>query len=272
MISCADSGRSGPAILHRIPVTLALLLTTSLASADFESAAEAYRDKDYVSAYRQFLPLANAGDARAQTVLALMYKYGESVPEDPAKAFEWYMKAAESGYAPALFSVGEMYAEGLGVEQDEEAAIQWLTRAAEAGFQRANDLLSSLGASRVVDGKQVDESVPWSQRWNFRLPNQIRNQPVARDDSAPVTDASTYFHVQLGAMGTRAGANRLWEWLTAQDPGLFEDIEPIIRLSENSERRVYRVQAGPFDGFQAARSFCEKLQRRIETDCLPLRQ
>lgn len=253
--------------LHKILILLVLLATSRSVAADFESAANAYRNKDYTSAYAQFITLAESGDPRAQTVIGLMYKYGESVEPDLETAFSWYFKAATQGYAPAQFSVGEMYANGRGVAADRDTAIEWLTLAAKAGFTRANESLTRLSAHPVADGKQVDPDIPWSKTWNFRLPNSIRYN----SESPALPDTS--YRVQLGAMGTQAGANRLWEWLTGQAPGLFDGLAPIVKLVEPGRQRVYRVQTGPFDNLARAREFCENLKQHIhEAQCLPLKQ
>ena len=45
--------------------------------------------------------MANAGDADAQTELALMYANGEGVPQDYGQAVAWTRKALEQGYAVA---------------------------------------------------------------------------------------------------------------------------------------------------------------------------
>ncbi len=248
---------------------LTVLLTLALSSlvwADFDAAADAYRRKDYVTAFEEFIALARAGDARAQTVIAMMYKYGESTAADPAEAFYWYQQAANAGYAPAMFNVGDMYRQGLGIEQDTAQAIDWLTRAAEAGFERANDSLARLNAEPVSSDHRRDPAIPWSQSWNFRLPNDIR---FAAPDTA--TERQARYRVQLGAMGTRAAADRLWQWLSQNQPRLFADLEPIVLLTQRGERSIYRVQAGPFTGFESAQRFCENLSTvEPRADCLPL--
>ena len=244
-----------------------LLATSQLAQADFESAANAYRNRDYSLAYAQFLSLAQAGDPRAQTVIAMMHKYGESVALDPEQAFNWYLQAAELGYAPAQFSVGEMYAAGTGVAEDKAAAVQWLRKAAEAGHERANRQLERLNAETVRNAPKSDPSIPWSKAWDLRLPNHIRY------DIAPAAiEPETSWRVQLGAMATQAAANRLWVLLEAEYPDMFADVSPAIRLAEGSERRVYRIQAGPFEDFAGAREFCRELERRrVRTGCLPVK-
>ena len=54
-------------------------------------------------------PLADQGDALAQTKLGLMYELGRGVLQDYAQAVVWYRKAAAQGDALAQSSLGEMY-------------------------------------------------------------------------------------------------------------------------------------------------------------------
>ncbi len=237
--------------------------------ADFNTAAEAYRNKDYAKAFEGFGKLAETGDPRAQTVIAMMYKYGESVEANPDTAFEWYLRAAAIGYAPAQFNVGVMYADGFGVATDRTAAIAWLRKAAEAGFERANYKLEAMDAEQVLARKPVDADIPWSQSWNFRLPNEVRyNAPAGQLPGDPHV-----YRVQVGAMSTEAGALRLWRALAARHPGLFGDRQPLIRQSAHAGTPVYRVQVGSFDTYAAARDFCDRLQsNEASAGCMPLQQ
>ena len=233
--------------------------------ADFENAAEAYRRNDFVTAFEAFKPLAEHDDARAQTVLALMYKYGEGVDKDLATALAWYLRAAELNYAPAQFHAGVMLADGLGTEPDEERAALWLARAAESGFERANDKLAELDMTQVTSSRHVDKFVPWSQNWNLQLPNEIR---FAAD--APVMSAQPGFRVQLGAMSSRENARRLQGSLQEAQPELFDGIRFGV-IDPVGERAIFRLQAGPFASIEAARFFCDQvLRREITTGCLPL--
>ncbi len=44
---------------------------------------------------------ADAGDANAQTSLAIAYFNGEGVPQDYVEAVSWYRQAADQGHADA---------------------------------------------------------------------------------------------------------------------------------------------------------------------------
>ena len=239
--------------------------------ADFDSAANAYRAKDYLRALEEFKPLAEQGDPRAQTVLALMHKYGEGTRQDLDSSFAWYRKAAELGYAPAQYHTGVMLADGVGVETDIEQAIEWLTRSAESGFSRANDKLEELHASRVISTAPVDEFVPWSQSWDFNLPNELRFRPDDDSTFSPVASIPNY-RVQLGAMSSKLSAERLWIQLTSNNPALFEGLSLLVKESIRSDRTIYRVQTGPFDTLGQARSFCTNLTNSSEKviGCLAL--
>jgi len=77
--------------------------------------------------------LAEQGDARAQSVLGVLYAYGEGVPQDLAEAAKWYRKAADQGNAKAQYHLGLMYAKGRSVPQDLVQALMWLDLAAAQG-------------------------------------------------------------------------------------------------------------------------------------------
>ena len=248
-----------------------LVFLASALHADFDSAANAYRTKDYLGALQEFKPLAERGDPRAQTVLALMYKYGEGTRQDLDNSFAWYRKAAELGYAPAQYHTGVMLADGVGIETDVEQAIAWLTRSAESGFSRANDKLEELHASRVIATAPVDEYVPWSQSWDFNLPNELRFRPDDDSTVPPVASIPNY-RVQLGTMSSKLAAEQLWTLLTKNNPALFKGLSLLVKESIRPDHTLYRVQTGPFDTLGRARSFCTNLTNSSEKviGCLAL--
>ncbi|MEE8150616.1 MAG: tetratricopeptide repeat protein [Nitrosomonadaceae bacterium] len=104
------------------------------AQADYESATAAYGAGDYEIALEIFLPLAEAGDAEAQTNLGIMYRNGFGVQQDYAEAIKWFHQAAEQGFADAQRHLARMYFRGVGVSQNYTEAFQWYQRAAEQGY------------------------------------------------------------------------------------------------------------------------------------------
>ena len=252
----------------RAVLTLVLWTMIGTAGADFNSAAEIYRENNYLGAMKEFEPLAEQGDARAQTVLALMYKYGEGVSRDLSLSYYWYRRAAELNYAPAQYHTGRMLAEGIGVEANLEKAVQWLTKSAEGGYYLANDKLEELNAASVSIDAPIDQYIPWSKHWDFSLPNDIRF-PIPQLTEAP---AKKSFRVQLGAMSSKDSAILLWAFLTKIKPSSFNGFSLFIEESPRSEVTYYRVQTGPFESFQLATIFCQKLIDDQIRDCLPLKR
>ena len=107
----------------------------------------AYKAGHYQRAIDLWLPLAEAGDARAQEFVGILYEEGHGVPKDVAKAIEWYERAAESGDMAAQFNLGRIYMNGEIVERDLERARDLLQRAADQGDSDAEALLAALPAS-----------------------------------------------------------------------------------------------------------------------------
>ena len=67
------------------------------ASAGYPEGLAAYTDGDFAKAMKQLTPLAEDGDALAQTYVGLMYERGEGVDQDLSAALKWLLRAAQSG-------------------------------------------------------------------------------------------------------------------------------------------------------------------------------
>ena len=107
--------------------------TTPQTAATSDAAFGAYQRGYYLSALRIAEPLANLGDAAAQTLLGEIYLRGLGVRQDDAEAARWYKVAADSGIPQAQFRYAMMLIDGEGVEQDTDAARELMRQAADAG-------------------------------------------------------------------------------------------------------------------------------------------
>ena len=103
-----------------------ILLSATILHADTASGMEAFRNKDYARAYREWKAAAEAGQAAAQFDLGLLYAQGLGVRRDLGEAEKWYRKAAEQGNTEAEFALGQMYSRGWGVPRDTTDALRWL--------------------------------------------------------------------------------------------------------------------------------------------------
>jgi uncharacterized protein len=93
---------------------------------DLRAGVAAYNRQAYVPAASIFLPLAEYGNARAQTYLGFMYAHGWGVPQNYEIAARWYESAARQGEAVAQYMLGLIYDKGQGVPQDYVTAYVWL--------------------------------------------------------------------------------------------------------------------------------------------------
>ena len=141
--------------------TFIIALAAPVTAQDFERGREAYERGDYVSALREFLPLAEQGVAEAQYHLAVMYEFGRGLPLDYAEAVKWHRKAADQGYAMAQNDLGVLYAKGQGVPQDDVKAAKWYEKAAAQGIIRA---LNNLGLAYVMG-----QGVPQNDAMGLKL-------------------------------------------------------------------------------------------------------
>jgi hypothetical protein len=126
--------------LRRIAVcTSTMLIWASLsAAADLKSAKHAYERKDYAVALKEFMPIAEQGNAEAQLYLGKMFMLGQGILKDPDQAVKWFKASAEQGNADAQFFLGSYY---LLPHLNVAEGVKWLRLSAEQGQQDAQLLL-----------------------------------------------------------------------------------------------------------------------------------
>ena len=107
-------------------------------AADEERFARARRldqEGDDAAAFREWLPLAEAGDAEAQYEIALLYWLGHGVTEDREKAESYLLQSARQGYGRAQGYLAE-FRNPFGASEDETVqrdSALWAMRAAANG-------------------------------------------------------------------------------------------------------------------------------------------
>ncbi len=123
--------------MKRILVALLLLTLAAPAWAGWDEGVAAYERGDYATAFRELKPLAEQGDAQAQSVLGFIIR-SRGVPQDYAEAVRWLRRAADLGLAEAQYGLGVMYYKGQGVPQDYVQAHMWFNLAG-AGLPPGED-------------------------------------------------------------------------------------------------------------------------------------
>ena len=153
--------------MKNLTATLCLAVALLLGSAgvswsqDFQKGVAAAHSGDFATALREWTPLAEQGEADAQTILGVMYEEGKGVPQDYKTAVKWYKLAAEQGDADAQTQMGFMYNKGKGVPQNDKTAVKWWTLAAEQGNALAQ---GNLGAGYAF-GRGVLKDYVYAHMW-----------------------------------------------------------------------------------------------------------
>lgn len=134
-----------------LPLLLLCLILAAKAgfAADYAAGLDAFSTGDYETAFHEWSPLAEQGDANSQFGLGSLYANGWGVPLDDAKALAWYESAANQGHAEAQYSLGVMYQNGWGVEQSDAASLKWVQMAADGGFPAAHRTLGDMYANGI---------------------------------------------------------------------------------------------------------------------------
>ena len=118
---------------------LALVLAAPAHAQSFRQGVSALQRQDYVKASRIFIPLAERGNAPAQSYLGFLFETGRGVPQNYTEAAMWYRRAAEQGDSRAQYSLGLLYDRGHGVPQDIVEASKWLNLSTAASPPRVRE-------------------------------------------------------------------------------------------------------------------------------------
>ena len=95
------------ACLQFLLILVLLLGTQATVKADqLDEGTAAYKAGNYQKAFKLLKPLAEQGNAFAQTRIGNMYNNGHGVSEDNKEAEKWYRKAAEQGDVGAQTNLG----------------------------------------------------------------------------------------------------------------------------------------------------------------------
>jgi TPR repeat protein len=88
-------------IVGGLIVAAQILGSAGAVAGPWEDGMASYNRGDYLPAIRLFRPLAEQGNAKAQSVLGVMYHRGEGVARSSVRAFIWLSRAAARGDARA---------------------------------------------------------------------------------------------------------------------------------------------------------------------------
>jgi len=151
-----------------------LLGVIGLAEAGMDEADEAYKRGEYALAYREFLHLAEDGDAFSQFRIGSMHMQGFGVQQNDTEAVKWFGLAAEQGQVNAQFNLGTFFEDGIGVSKNDAMAAKWYLRAAKQG-----DLYSQTNLAILYsEGRGVSQDDAIAVTWLYKAASN--NHPNAQ--------------------------------------------------------------------------------------------
>lgn len=138
------------------------------APAQLQRGLVAYNSGDFVTAFAEWRPLAEQGNATAQNNLGFMYQNAKGVSQDDALAMGWYRKAADQGDATAQNNLGFMYQNGKGVPQNDVEAVGWYRKAVDQGNAAAQNNLGWM----YHNGKGLPQDDEQAKYWLGKAADQ----------------------------------------------------------------------------------------------------
>lgn len=136
-----------------------------------DNARAAFDERDYANALELLLPLAEDGNAEAQTLIGVMYRTGLLGMPDHDEAALWFESAAQQGHADAYFNLGLMYFQHELLPPDgsatryafSDAAFGSFRQAAELGHAEAQLYLGHMYAEGLSVARDPIEAYKWYQ-------------------------------------------------------------------------------------------------------------
>ena len=150
-----------------------LLLSSTVALADYEDGVEAAFSGDYDTAFKEFTIAAEEGLSLAQYNLGILYFTGQGVDQDFDEAFEWTKRAAEQGHLNAQFNLGSLYLDGQGTQVSVLEGVNWFTQAAKNGHANSAYTLAKMHQ----EGDFVDSDLVLAHAWAAQ--SEINEHPEA---------------------------------------------------------------------------------------------
>jgi TPR repeat protein len=126
--------------MNRLFVTLIFFLSPvapTLAS-ELDLAMAAFDARRFDVAVALLSPLADAGEAKAQVVLAEIHAHGLGRPKDGQAALAWILRAANQGDMTAQAITAGYYLQGIGTKPDHAQGLHWFSLAAAQGHSAAS--------------------------------------------------------------------------------------------------------------------------------------
>jgi len=142
---------------------------------DYHTARRAYEVGKFTEALAILERLADAGDARAQYEVALMYLQGIGTKVDPLRGGQWMLTAANNGNVTAMVEIGGRFENGVNAEKNLILAFTWYRRAALTG-----DGIGCYKLAMLYEvGSGVPQDLPRAYAW-YRMAGSTAGKIAAQ--------------------------------------------------------------------------------------------
>lgn len=192
---------------------LATLTALPLKAQTFSEAIREYKAKNYVQAARLMENLAQAGDARAQGQLGLMYIRGHGVTKDLSKARRLTLQSAEQGNKQAISVLAIMFLQGQGGPKNYRVAFEL--------------------AQKCEERPQCKETLAQLHFAGWGVPKDLKK---ALEYTISVAEAS-----QLGNDARGKAFFRLSLYYRRGWGGVTKDLEQALNLLERAKSKGHRM-------------------------------
>jgi len=118
----------------------------------------------YAETLRWYHVQAEAGDPKAQFLLAIKYETGTDVAQDMDKARELYIRAARQGHADAQFKAGTFAQADAARDGQLKVAEDWYRASALQGHAPAQYNLAVMLTNNAREADQFLEATSWAIR------------------------------------------------------------------------------------------------------------
>jgi hypothetical protein len=136
------------------------------AKAGLDEGLAALQAGEFLKALEELLPLADAGNARAQAEVGMIYHYGLTSAKNFSKADNYYRRAAQQEYPDGMIGLAVMNALGQGVAVNMTEAYKWLLLARDRlpeGRDRSR-VIGALNSFKESMSQGEIETAEWRAR------------------------------------------------------------------------------------------------------------
>jgi len=139
-------------------------VATVLMPGDFDAAYHAYFLGNHTVAFNLAKPRADIGDAKAMSLLGLIYSEGRALPRDSEQAASWFARAAEAGDPHAALKYGLSLYNGFHGSADKDQGEAFVKRAVDAAIPASFGHYAHMLMERSPENERLDIGLSWFLR------------------------------------------------------------------------------------------------------------